>query len=282
MKNILVPTDFSENANNAFLHALKIANQLDTQLYVLYCYQTPVVSFSHAGQPTLVDEVYKEIELSKFDFYKKQTPKLHQLAEENNLDHSKVIFLFEYGTVVQAVIKTIESEQIKLIVMGTLGASGLQKQIVGTNTVNVIKNTRVPVLVIPTQASFTTIKKVAFTTLFREKDKAALQEILQLASYVDAHVHVLHVFDTQSSTADILQYSEQWRKSFDGNNLNFVFLEKEGSVEDTIDTFMQDNNIDLLAVIKRNRNFFDRIMSSSFSNNLAFHATTPVLIFHEE
>ncbi len=282
MKNILVPTDFSENANNAFLHALKIANQLDAQLYVLYCYQTPVVSFSHAGEPTLVEEVYKEIELSKFDFYKKQTPKLHRLAEENNLDHSKVIFLFESGTVVQAVRKTIDNEQIKLIVMGTLGATGLQRQLVGTNTVNVIKNTQIPILVIPNEASFAVIKKVAFTTLFREKDKAALQEIIRLASYVGAQIHVLHVFDVNSSMVNILQYSEQWRKSFANNDLDFVFLEKKETVEQTINEFMLENQIDLLAVVKRNRSFFDRMMNLSLSNNFAFHSTTPVLVFHEE
>ena len=282
MKNILIPTDFSKNANNAFLHALKIANQLGSQLYVLHCYQQPIVSFSHAGEPNLVEDVYQQIQMSKFEFFKNHTPLLHKLAEDNGLDHSKVVFLFEAGTVLEAVKKPVKREQIKLIVMGTLGAAGLQRQIVGTNTVSVIKNTPIPVLVVPEKASFTTIKKIAFTTLFRERDKMAMREITQLASYVGADIYVLHVFEDSSSTANILQYSEEWGKTFTDSNPNFIFLEKQGTVEDTINSFIEENQIDLLAVVKRNRTFFDRLMTSSLSNNLAFHATTPVLVFHEE
>ncbi len=282
MKNVLVPTDFSGNANNAFLHGLKIANQLDSQLYVLHCYQTPVLSSSHAGQPDLVSDVYQQIELSKFDFFRRQAPVLRQLAEDNQLDHSRITFIFEEGTVPQTIKKVVEAEQIKLVVMGTLGATGLQRAIMGSNTVSVINNTHIPILVIPEQTSFAAIKKVAFTTLFREKDRTALQEAIRLASYVDAQIYVVHIMEENSSPADILQYSEEWRKSFNNSNLEFIFLEKSGTVEQTLQDFIAENQIDLLAVVKRNRNFFDRLIRSSLSNNLAFHTTTPVLVFHEE
>ncbi len=269
MKTILVPIDFSEKANNAFLHGLKIANQLGLPLYVLHCYQSPVLSFSHAGQPDLLQDVYKEIELSKFDFFKNRVPSLRQLAGEHQLEHGNITFIFEEGTLHNVLRKVVEREQVRLVVMGS-------------NPFQVVNNIRVPVLVVPEQASFAAIKKVAFTTLFREKDKAALQEIIQLASYVEAQVHVVHIIDGKSSPADILQYSEEWRKAFHGNQLNFILVEKTGSVEQTIQEFMAENQIDLLAVVKRNRNFFERLIRSSISNNLAFHTSTPVLVFHEE
>lgn len=282
MNNILIPTDFSENANKAFLCALKIANQYDANLYVLHSHQSPVLSFSHAGQPSVLAEVYDEISLSKFDFFKKRTPELHKLAHDHRLNHGKIIFLFEEGTVLDTVKRVIEREQISLVVMGTLGATGFQKQFMGTNTVSVIKNTRIPVLCVPTEASLSDIKKIAFTTLFREKDREALREILDFADHFDAQVYCTHVMQENTSPADILQYSEDWRKSFDRRNMDFIFLEKESSLEETIHGFIQENNIDLLAVVKRNRGFFDRLVSSSLSNNLAFHSQTPILVFHEE
>lgn len=282
MKNILIPTDFSETANNAFLYALNIANKLNVKLYVLYSYITPILSSTHAGQPDMLAEMYQQAELSKFDYFRMEVPKLHELAKENGLDSSDVIFLFEEGPVISSVRKVIDREDIYAVVMGTHGASGFTKSIVGTNTVSVIRNTKIPVLAIPTHAKFTSIDKVAFTTLFREKDEKALQEIVNISNKVGFKIYCINVMDDASKPADALLYGEMWRKKFEGADLDFIFLEKKESVEQTINTFMQENDIKLLAIVKRNRSFFDRLINSSLSNKFAFHSETPVWVFHEE
>lgn len=282
MKNILFPTDFSEVANNAFIYALQLANQIDTRLYVLYSYITPVLSSTHAGQPELLGEVYEQIELTKFDFYKKQLPALHKLAESHKLDQSKIIFLFDEGTVVDTVRKIVEKEDIGLVVMGTHGASGFTKDFIGTNTVNVIRNVKVPVLAIPLQAKYAPIEKIAFTTRFREKDQAALAEILALANIVDATVYCTHVHQDNTSPADALYYTEAWRKLYPERKLEFSILPKRATVEESINAFIVENDIQLLSIVKRNRSFFDRLFTSSLSNNLTFHSQIPILVFHEE
>lgn len=282
MKHILFPTDFSDAANNAFLYAVHLANQLDAKLFVLYSYVTPILSATHAGQPEMLADVYQQVELSKFDYFKKQAPALHELAERNGLDHDRLVFLFEEGTVVSSVKKVVKSEDIRLVVMGTYGASGFTEKFVGTNTVAVIQNIQQPVLAIPAQAKYAPIKKVAFTTLFREKDLTALEEVVHMASLVDAEVYCTHVMDDSSNPAKALLYGEDWGKKFQGKKLDFVFLEKKESIERTINTFLSENKIDLLAIVKRNRNFFDRLVNSSLSNKFAFHSDTPILVFHEE
>ena len=282
MKHILLPTDFSEPANNAFLYALRLANQLDTKLYVLYSYLTPVLSSTHAGQPELLAEVYQQVELSKFDFFKKGVPKLRKLAEDHNLDDNRIIFLFDQGTVVSSVKRVINEEDIKLVVMGTHGASGFSKEFVGTNTVSVIRNIQQPVLAIPQKAKYSSLEKIAFTTLFREKDLAALQEVIDIASHFNAKVYCVHVMNDSTNPSNLLLQGENWGKKFQGKNLDFIFLEKKGSTEETVNSFLAENNIDLLAIVKRNRSFFDRLVTSSLSNKLAFHAETPILVFHEE
>lgn len=282
MKNILIPTDFSDAANNAFLYALNLANQFDSKLFVLYSYLSPVLSSTHAGQPEMLAEVYKQVELSKFDFLKKQAPLLHELADKNGLDHSKIVFLFEEGTVLSSVKKAITNEEIELVVMGTYGASGFTQEILGTNTVSVIKNTKIPVLAVPLQAVYKPISKIAFTTLFKDSDLAALKEIVNIAQFFDAQVYCIHVLSDSSKPADVLLHSENWTKQFKGKKIDFVFLEKRDSVELTINEFIVENNIDLLAIVKRNRNFFDQLVSSSLSNKFAFHTSTPILVFHEE
>lgn len=282
MKHILLPTDFSDTANNAFLYALQLANQLDVKLFVLYSYVPPILSSTHGGQPELLNSVYQEVELSKFDFFKKKVPLLHELAEQHQLDDSKLIFLFEQGTVVSSVKKVLAEEDIRLVVMGTHGVSGIHKQYVGTNTVAVIRNIQQPVLAIPEHATYSPIRHIAFTTLFREKDASALAEIIEISKSLHAKLTCVNVMSDAADPSDALLHADIWGKRFQDEHLEFLFLEKKNSVEETVNKFIAENGIDLLAVVKRNRNFFDRLVSSSLSNKLAFHSETPILVFHED
>ncbi len=282
MKSILIPTDFSEAADNAYLYGLHLANHLDLKIYVLYSYMSPVLSATHGGQPELLQSIYEEIELSKFDTFKKNVAVLRKLAAENNLDPNNVVFLFEEGPLVSSVKKTIANEDIYAIVMGTIGASGISQAIIGTNTVNVIKNVTKPVLAIPTKAKFKPIDKVAFTTLFRDKDKPALQEIVRISEKVPFDVYCVNVLNNPDYIADVLIAAEEWGKEYDNANLEFVFLEKEETVENTVNKFLAENKVDILAVVKRNRNFFDRLINASLSNEFVFHSHIPTWVFHEE
>ncbi len=282
MKSILIPTDFSKAANNAYLYALHLANNLKLRVYVLYAYMPPVLSATHGGQPEMLQSVYEEIELSKFDTYKENVEKMKIMAEENNLDYSNITFLFEEGGLVGSIKRLVEKEDIYAIVMGTTGASGISKSIIGTNTVDVIKNVHKPVLAIPEGANFKEVKKVAFTTLFRDKDKAALKEIVNISEKIPFETYCVNVMSNSNYVTDVLMQAEEWGKEFKENKVDFVFLEENENIENTINTFITENNIDVMAVVKRNRSFFDRLIKSSVSNEFVFHSQIPVWVFHEE
>lgn len=72
MRNILLPTDYSEYANSAFFYALNLANKFGVKLYVLYSYLPPILSSGHAGQPEMLTSVYQEIEASKHEYAKRK------------------------------------------------------------------------------------------------------------------------------------------------------------------------------------------------------------------
>lgn len=281
MRAILFPTDFSEIANNAFLYALHIAKSIDAKIYVLYTYIEPVLSATHGGQPELLGEVYQNIELSQFEHYKKKTQEMRDLLERENLSDMEIVFMFEEGPVASVVKNIVDREKIHLVVMGTHGEKGFLSKIIGSNTVNVIRNIKNPVLAIPPHAKYQGIKRAVFTTLFREKDKHALREVLLMANAVEAKVDCLHVLHN-SKAGDIIMQTENWQHEFPNENINYVILEEVESVENTITAYLIENNIDIFAVVKRNRSFFDRLFTNSTSNNLTFHSKIPILVFHEE
>ena len=271
MRAILFPTDFSEIANNAFLYALHIAKSIDAKIYVLYTYLEPVLSATHGGQPELLGEVYQTIELNQFEVYKKKTQNLREIAADLGLPDVELIFMFEEGPVSSVVKSIVEREKIHLVVMGTHGESGFLSKLIGTNTVNVIKSIQNPVLAVPPHAKYQGIKRTVFTTLFREKDKEALKEMLIMAKAVNAKIDCLHVLHN-AKVADVLLQTEAWQNEFPHDKIEYVLLDEVESIENTIANYILENNIDILGVVKRNRNFFDRLFGSSVSNNLALHS----------
>jgi nucleotide-binding universal stress UspA family protein len=281
MKNILLPTDYSEHANNAFFYALNLANKFGVKLYVLFSYIPPVLSSFHAGQPDMLTTVYQEIENSRHDFVKRKSIDLLDLAAKQHLNTDNIQFLFEHGTVLGSVKKAITDNEISLIVMGVHGVSGFNGEFMGSNTTTVIRNIQLPVLAIPLQAKYTSIEKIGFTTLFKEKDFPALQQIVEISRLVHAKVYCVNVRQETSDPTQILYHAENWTKTFEQNELEFVFLEKENSVEETITRFVLKNDINVLAIVRRNRNFFDRLIGSSLSSKLTFHAEIPIFVFHE-
>ncbi|MGO1521259.1 MAG: universal stress protein [Sphingobacterium sp.] len=281
MRAILFPTDFSDIAANAFVYALHIARSIDAKVYVLYTYLEPVLSATHGGQPEMLGQVYQNIELSQFERYKKKSQELRDVAEKMNLTDVELVFLFEEGPVATVVKNIVERERIHLVVMGTHGESGFLSKLIGTNTVSVIRSVKNPVLAVPPHAQFQGIKRALFTTLFRERDKSALKEMLLMSKAVGAKIDCLHVLQA-NQVSDVLVQTEQWQHDFHDENIEYVLIDEVESIENTIANYILENNIDILGVVKRNKNFFDRLFNSSVSNNLALHSKVPILVFHEE
>ena len=195
MSKILFPTDFSETANNAFVYALNLAKATDSEVFVLNCYEMPVLSTTSTGQPEMVQEVYNSIELNHFDRFKEQVPSMRKIADEHNLSDVKLTFFFEEGLLLGIIRKIIKEEEIDFIVMGTSGANTLEKKLLGSNTVNIMNNIDIPILCVPEEAKFykSDIKTIGFATMLKESDKKGIYTIAKVAEKLGAKFKCLQI-----------------------------------------------------------------------------------------
>lgn len=239
----------------------------------------PVLSATHAGQPELVPEVYENYELHQFENFKKHTTELHKMAADYNLSNVPLTFLFEEGTVVANAQRIIENEGIHLVVMGTNRADGVIDKIFGSNTLGVIRGVKVPVLSVPKDANYRGIKEILFTTLFREKDEAALRQIMEIADKFGVKVKCAHVLKERNT--DIIAMTDRWQRMFSHDNLEFVLLDLDQSIEQTLNKYIEQHRVDLLCVVKRNKSLLERLFKSSMSNRLRMHTNTATLVLQE-
>ncbi len=276
MKKILFPTDFSKVANNAFVHALGLAKLVHGELILLHTYELPIVDNQFA--PQNYKEVFDSLELSNFDRFKDEIPKLRDIAAAHNFEDIKMSHMLMDGDLIYNVKEIIKSETIDFVVMGTSGASGWKEMFLGTNTGEAIANLSVPVLSIPETATYSKIETIGFTTRFREKDKAALSKVIKIAKAAGAMVKCLYV-ETKNSDNTEATYKD-WEDHFKDEPVQFFIIPSE-KVNETIEEFIVHQDIDVLAMLTYKRSFFQWLFTTSFTEKMSYHCNIPILALHE-
>lgn len=276
MKKILFPTDFSEAANNAFVHALEFAKIVNGELVLLHTFELPI--YDSQFLPERYDVVFDSMQLTQFDMFKDEIPKLHAIAEERNLNHIKMSHRLMDGNLLYNIKKAIEEEKINFIVMGTSGATGWEAFFLGTNTGNVLTAVDIPVLSVPLESKFNKVETIGFTTRYRDKDKIALKQVIKIAKKTNAKVKCLYVKTSNSdvSTSTI----KQWEEEFLGEPVQFSIIPSE-DVQDTIIDFILFKDIDMLAMLTYKRNFFAELFKPSLTQKFSNKLNIPILALHE-
>jgi nucleotide-binding universal stress UspA family protein len=276
MKKILFPTDFSEAADNAFVHALEFAKIVKGELILLHTFELPI--YDNQFFPENYNVIFDSLQLSQFDMFKDEIPKLHALAEERNLDQIKMSHRLMDGSLLYNIKKAINEEKIDFIVMGTTGATGWEAFFLGTNTGNVLTAVDVPVLSVPLEAEFKKIETIGFTTRFRAKDKKALKDVLKIAKKTNAKVRCLYV---KTNKSDVTEATiKQWQEEFADEPIQFSIIPSD-DVQDTILDFILFKEIDVLAMLTYKRNFFVELFKPSLTQKFSNRLNIPILAMHE-
>lgn len=275
MKKILVPIDFTETSDNAFIHAIEMAKVLHAELVLLHTFDLPIID--NQLFPENYIEVFNSAELAQFEYFKDKIRVLRELADNRKLGYIQMNHLLMDGDLIDTIKKAVKQENIDMVVMGTNGASGWTSVFIGTNTGYVISDISVPVLSVPVEAKFQKIETIAFTTRFREKDIEALIKVLKIAKRLHASVKCLYVKTSNSDVTD--EKIKRWESHFEDEPIQFFVIPSE-DVKETIEDFLVDQGADILAMLTYKRNFFAELFTHTLTQKLSYYLKTPILAFH--
>lgn len=274
ISKIIVPTDFSEPANKALVYAIELASKAEASIHILHVNQVAMVD---ATMPAETYQVFvKEIEEATENSFK-------ELAE-TLLVQTKVKYTFKtlLGFVVEKICDYASELEADLIIMGTTGASGAAEILIGSNAASTVAKSKVPVLVVPKELSFSDYTRIVYATDYNEPEFPALMRLIYFAELFDCRLDVIHV----KSDAD--KYFNASNNFFNKNKANisypkihYIELEK-GDIVQSINQYVDEVSADLLVMAKHNRNFFDRLFHRSLSKKMAFHTKIPLLVLVKE
>lgn len=275
-RNILVPTDFSDNAWSAAQYALKLYTDEECTFYFLNSHATPHGS-STAYMTTKLTDILKQNS-------KRDLNSLKAKAEENNRNAThdfKVIATAE--DLIPAINRAVQKYKIDLVVTGTKGASGVSKYFLGSNTVKVIQNLKYcPILTVPKEQEFKIPKHIAFPTdfkrAFENKEVTALLDFVELFK---AHLYVVHV-NSKESLNDIQEENMRaLQNRLEDFQHTFHWLPKSTTKSDEISDFIEDLNIDMLAMVNYKHSFIEGLINEPIIKNIGFKPTVPFLVIPE-
>ncbi len=276
MQTLLVPTDFSKNAYNVARYAIALAADIGVSKIILYnAYEPYVAEDPELGMPIQIDlEEFRKI--SNNGLAKMKEELQHELPAAIEL-----VCDSEYNIVTSGITEACKKHHADLIVMGiSIAGTKLEEAIIGSTSIDVSKESKTPVIIIPANAQYTGLKNVLLALDFKKTaGETAAAAIKKLLDDTHAQLDVLHV-ETNKPHETKLSEQQSFETLFNEYNPRFHFL-KGNSFTDTIDTFALENNTDLIIIISKKHGLFGSIFKPSHTKSLAFHSHIPVMTLHE-
>jgi len=273
IKNILVPVDFSASSKNALKAAIKVAKKASAKIHMVNAVHihTPL---PHLRGGSLVQEVVADYEEQVKAAFEKLESEIIELKDVPHDTDRFVAYLTD------AIYSEVEKKDIDLVVMGTRAQHTMGERLLGSNAVDIIKMCDVPVLVIPETYTSFSPEKIGFASDFlKVPDYGPLQILKDLAALYDAEVMVFHIAEEigeeEQKQIDKIKEALSSLKNFS------IRIASYDKVTEGIKHFAKSHELDVLALMPRKHNLFERLFVQSVTKTIAIDIDIPLLAFHE-
>ncbi len=286
MKKFLIPVDFSEYSNKAIDATISLAHE-NSEIRLLHAYFDPYSEMLPDADLPLLDITSKEDVLANMESEaSKKMDKLIAVYRErlNNLNKQHVLLSHELKRGIPSDIVQLVSDEFKpnIVVMGTRGLDKTTRTIMGSVTASVIESLEIPVLAIPESTDITSFDKVLYASDFDRSDIDALSKLMLIFKDKKVNIHCIHFsIDTYADDVRVLMddIHEQLNYGEFEGNIQFDIVECP-KLEDGMESYIKQHNINLVAMTTHKRNFFTRLFSPSHTKKMLYHTHTPLLAFH--
>lgn len=273
MVNILVPTDLSALSKASVQYAVKIVNKLGGTLTLLHVMtmlsptRTAMRQRAKALEKELVETAQEDLEAFA-----------HSLSKQVKFpDPIRCRVVVSSSSFTDTVRKEARKQHTGLIVMGTHGASGLQKVVLGSNTTTLISASAVPVLAVPEAAAFKGFRNMIYATDMRHLDK----ELKMLISYVEKFNTTIHMVHISSSGRQAVVAEEKLEEAAARSEYKKIvtIVLVDTNLDTALDQYIENSKADVLAMFTHGLSFYEKLFNRSLTRRMAFHVKIPLLAF---
>lgn len=275
MKTILIPTDFSDCANNAFDFGIQLASKIGGRIQLIHIVEAPSTqSFSTMGMVGLRDMERLFFVEKSDEAYSRLASIIKETENANSQVDRKVIECGAYDSISDIITR----QKADVIIMGTQGCNGLKDVIIGSNTEKVVRQASCPVISVPSKINIKSLKRIVFATDIANLDSkiSVVAKELQVLLGIDLEILWVHTPHVIESEAVVKRKLESFAVEYGFKNHN-IHIQKSLTVEEGILTFINEIEADLLFMTTHGRQGISHFLYGSITEEIVNHSSIPVM-----
>jgi nucleotide-binding universal stress UspA family protein len=273
MKKILVATDFSACATNAMEYAMDLAKVLKAEVCALHAIGSFEGVFNNTYNALYIEEYHNSKRQALVNWAATFTTR-------ESFRSVPVTTSTEVGSVSAVIVKYIDANPVEMLVMGTMGSSGIAG-IFGSNASTMVEKTRIPTLIVPLESKYAVHPVVTLATDFSSppsgEDVTALNDLLDALEAKKLFVvNVVEAAAWTTNEAGEIAMKERYPRA----ELEFRYI-KEDTPTEGIVNFISGSQTDIVCLVKRHHGLVYRLFNTSTVNKVLNRSIKAVLVLHE-
>lgn len=279
MKRILVPTDFSEEAHHAYEVAVAIARKAGAGIKLLHVVENVSYSpsFSATGDVLTGNNLQQVYVLQLMEAMKVQMNKFIKSVDHEGVP---VVQELDVDRPISKIKRTIQEDNVDLVVMGSKGSSGLDEFLIGSNTEKVVRTAECPVLTVKHRHPDFNVREIVLASDFKREVRHAMDRFKTFQALFGARLHLVYINTPGAfeSSGNLFKKLEDTAKEHNLQNYS-VNVYNDSVEEDGILHFANDIRADLIMMATHGRTGLSHLLSGSIAEDLVNHTSIPVLTF---
>jgi len=287
-RHILIPVNFTKNCIKSCKMAFSVASHLQIKMVFLHCYSNPIIhSIPYSDVYTFDSSLVTKLEYAEKTANERFQQFISKLVDEIGKDNWESVqseYIIKSGYAENDILAYAQNHDTDLIVIGSGGDEALN-QTIGSVTVDVMYNARVPVLVVPEKMPEQDLKdlsKVLYATNFDEKDFVALDKLMSILYPFDIELICAHVGHPKGDGWDLAKLNgmrDILKDKYRSDSFECKLI-VGNDILTSLENFIEKEKIDILSLTTHKRNMISRLFNPSLARRMVFHTHTPLLVFH--
>ncbi|GAA0871501.1 universal stress protein [Gangjinia marincola] len=275
MKKILVPTDFSPEAENALQVAAHLAKKHNAEIYLTHMLDLPmdlIDPMSDGSASDLPEAIF---------FMKLARKRFDEILSKDYLQGISVHETVDFYDAFDGIIAVSQEKECDVIIMGSRGASGLREIFIGSNTEKVVRQSPIPVMVIKNEHKEKfDIQKFVFATGFNMDTVETCRAAKAFAENLNASFEILsiNISGKFKTSGEIQERINTFLVALGDTNVK-VTIYNDKSIEKGIIHYANDNAVDMVGISTHGRKGIAHFFNASLSQSMVNHAKRPVVTF---
>ncbi len=277
MKNILLPTDFSDNAQNAIDYAMQFYKNESCTFYILNVQKVS----NYTTDDLMVAPANQSIHEAVISDVKKKLDHIAQKLKETYKDEEYYFqTITDYDVFTDAIKQAIKTYHIDLIIMGTNGATNAIEVVFGSNTLNVIRKIDCPLIAIPQGYKYTSPKSILYVIDYGDHfNDHNIEPLVDTITKHKSSLRILKIREDDTVTVADFDDKKEMKNFFKDINHTFHSIVNVPTAL-AINSFVQIMDIDMTALFIQRETFLERFFKGSETSKISYGTKVPLLIMH--